>query len=263
MLSSRRWLRSARRACAGLGALATNCLVTALAATCLATAGCAGHSAFGGGHAGAAEYGELLLFPLDVVAPLPAGTEAGAASVDAEIRRYLEDQDRRVHPVPPEEARSAWLASAQALKSEVGAERMSFEGGAATLARRLHGERRFDALVLPWIALAPAKVRGRTVTWDGVTRTLRVVNPQGRSLKVLKDFQAQAAAPSLHVAVFAPDGRKLFEGSGGLDLLHALVLEGEPTRIGAELLPRAQIFADRTPVYEGIAVAFDPFLPRP
>ncbi len=236
--------------------------MAALAAVCLLVPGCAGRNSVAGGYAGASTVEDIVLFPLDVVAPLPPGTETGAASVEAEIRKYLTGHGKRVQPVPSEEAQSAWLASARALKSEVGTTQMNFEGAAATLARRLHGERHFDALVLPWIALGPAKVRGRTVTWDGVTRTLRVVNPQGRSLAVLKDFEARAAAPSLHVAIFAPDGQKLFEGVGGLDLLHALVLEGEPTRIDAELLPRAQIFADRTPVHEGIAVAFDPFLPR-
>jgi hypothetical protein len=101
------------------------------------------------------------------------------------------------------------------------------------------------------------------VTWDGVTRTLRVRNPEGRNLQVLRDLDTQAAAPSLHVAVYSPDGQKLFEGVGGLDLLHALVIEGEPTRIDAELLPRSQIFAERSSLQEGIAVGFDPFLPRP
>ena len=228
----------------------------------LLTAGCAGCNSVARGHKGAPALDDVVLFPLNVVVPLPPGLETAAPSVDAAIREYLDAHDKRVQAPTPEEAQAAWLASAQALKAEVGASQMSFEGAAAMLARRMHEERRFDAVVLPWIALRPAKVRGRTVTWDGVSRTLKVVNPEGRSLQVLKEFQAQAAAPSLQVAVFSQDGRKLFEGVGGLDLLHALVLEGEPTRIDAELLPRAQIFADRTPVQEGIAVAFDPFLPR-
>jgi len=236
--------------------------LVAAVAVALLTAGCAGGNTVTRGFKGAPAVDDVVLFPLNVVVPLPPGVETAAPSVDAAIREYLDAHDKRVQAPTPEEAQAAWLASAKALKAEVGASQMSFEGAAAMLARRLHAEQRFDALVLPWIALRPAKVRGRTVTWDGVTRTLKLVNPEGRSLQVLKDFQTQAVAPSLQLAVFSPDGRKLFEGVGGLDLLHALVLEGEPTRIDAELLPRAQVFADRTPVNEGIAVAFDPFLPR-
>ncbi len=236
-------------------------LLAALAIALLA-AGCAGRNTVLGGYKGAAAVREVVLLPLNVVVPLPPGLEAAAPFVEEEIRKYLDSHGKRVQLLTGEEAQVAWLASAQALKAEVGASQMSFEGAAAILAKQLHAERPFDALVLPWIALRPAKVRGRTVSWDGVTRTLRIVNPEGRSLQVLKDLEAQAAAPSLQLAVFAPDGRKLFEGLGGLDLLHALVLEGEPTRIDAELLPRSQIFADRSSLQEGVAVAFDPFLPK-
>jgi hypothetical protein len=246
-------IRLAPRARAGL---------LAALASMLLGAGCAGPSSVASGFEGASALRDVVLFPLNVVVPLPPGLEDAAPFVDEELRSYLDSHARRVQSLTPEEALAAWLASAQALKEEVGASQMSFEGAAAILATQLHLERRFDALVLPWIALRPAKVRGRSVSWDGVTRTLRIVNPEGRSLQVLRDLEAQAAAPSLQLAVFSPDGRKLFEGVGGLDLLHALVLEGQPTRIGAELLPRAQIFTDRSLLEEGIAVSFDPFLPK-
>jgi len=235
-------------------------LVAALAVA-LAAAGCTTRNTVANDYAGGAAVGDVVLFPLNVVVPQPPGLEDAAPLVEQELQRYLDSHGKHVQAPTREDAEAEWLASAQALRAEIGAAQMSFEGAAAILARRVHARRRFDALVLPWIALRAAKVRGRTVTWDGVTRTLRIVNPQGRSLQVLKDFQAEAAAPSLQLAVFAPDGRKIFEGVGGLDLLHALVLEGEPTRIDAELLPRDRIFADRGAIQEGIAVAFDPFLP--
>jgi hypothetical protein len=203
-----------------------------------------------------------MLFPLNTVVPVPSGLEPGVDSVEIELRRYLESHERRVQAPAPRDAHAAWLAAAQALKAEVGDSGMSFEGAARVLARQLAGAHRFDALVLPWIALRPAKVRGRSVTWDGVTRTLRVVNPSGRSLGFLEDFQAQAAVPSIRVAVFSAQGEKIFEGAGGLDLVHALSVEGEPPRIDARPRPRSEIFSDRAPIREGIAVAFDPLLPR-
>jgi hypothetical protein len=225
-------------------------------------AGCA-RNVVARGYTGAKTVHEVALFPLNVVAPLPTGMSPGTASVEAELRAYLEAQGKRVEPVGPRDARATWLASAQALKAEVGESKMSFDGAARVLARSLSRERRFDALVLPWIALRPAKVRGREVAWDGVVRTMKLVNPSGRSPTLLEDFTADAAAPSLQVVVLSADGAKIFEGIGGLDLVHELVIDGDPPRIDARPLARPEIFSDRTPIREGVAVAFDPFLPRP
>jgi len=241
----------------------TRPLLLSLLALALLAPGCAGRNVLARGHAGGAVVREVLLFPLNVVVPIPPGLEAGAPSVEVELRTYLESHGKRVQTLEPRDAYSAWLAAAQALKAEVGDTQMSFEGAARVLARQLANAHRFDALVLPWIALRPAKVRGRSVTWDGVTRTLRVVNPGGRSLGFLDDFQAQAAAPSIQVVVFSAEGARIFEGTGGLDLIHALAIEGDPPKVDAVPRPRAEVFSDRTPIREGIAVAFDPFLPRP
>ena len=233
----------------------------ALLLPALLAAGCTGN-VVARGHRGATAVREVALFPLNVVVPMPEGVAPGTASVEAELRAYLEAHGKRVEEVAPRDARAAWLASARALKAEVGEAQMSFDGAARVLARTLRQERRFDAIVLPWLALRPARVRGRTVTWDGVSRTLALVNPAGRSSMLIEDFAAEAAAPALQLAVFAADGTKIFEGVGGLDLVHELVIDGDPPRIDARPLPRNEIFADRTPIREGVAVAFDPFLPR-
>ena len=240
----------------------TQPLLFSLLALALIAPGCAGRNVLARGHAGGEAVREVLLFPLNVVVPIPAGLEAGAPSVEVELRTYLESRGKRVQTLAPRDAHAAWLAGAQALKAEVGDAQMSFEGAARILARQLAKAHRFDALVLPWIVLRPAKVRGRVVRWDGVTRTLRVVNPSGRSLGFLDDFEAQAAAPSIQVAVFSAEGARIFEGAGGLDLIHALAIEGDPPKVDAVPRPCSEVFSDLTPIREGIAVAFDPFLPR-
>jgi hypothetical protein len=234
----------------------------ALLAAALLAAGCAGRSPAALARAQGAAVQDLLLLPLDVVAPVPAGVEPGVAYVEAELQAALEAHGKRVQTLAPRDAHAAWLAAAQALKSEVGVDAMRFEGAARVLARKLARERRFDALVLAWIALRPAKVRGRSVRWDGVTRTLPVVNPSGRSLGFLEDFEAQAAVPSIQLAVFSAAGEPLFEGIGGLDLIHVLAVEGDPPKVDARPRPPAEVFSDRTPLREGIALALDPFLPR-
>ena len=224
--------------------------------------GCAGRSVPARGRAQGGAVREVLLFPLNVVVPMPTGLEPGAPRVEEAVRSYLESQGRRVQTLPPRDAQAAWLAAAEALKAEVGDAQMSFEGAARLLARELARERRFDALVLPWLALRPAKVHGRVVSWDGVSRTLRVANPSGRSLGFLGDFQAQAAAPSLQVVVFSAEGETIFAGVGGLDLIHSLAIQGDPPKVDAVPLPRSEVFSDLSSLQEGIGIAFDPFLPR-
>jgi hypothetical protein len=234
----------------------------ALLVLALLAAGCA-RNVVARGFRGGQTVREVALFPLNVVVPLPAGLAPGTAFVEAELSAYLEAHGKRVERVPPGDARADWLASAQALRAEVGEEGMSFDGAGRLLARRLRAERRFDALVLPWLALRTAKVRGRTVSWDGVTRTLELASPSPRSPALLADFAAQAAAPSLQLAVFSAGGAKIFEGTGGLDLVHELVIAGDPPRVDARPRPPAEIFSERSAIREGVAVAFDPFLPRP
>jgi hypothetical protein len=184
--------------------------------------------------------------------------------VSEALSAWLAAQRFAVETYPAPEARTAWAAAAQELREELGSGQMTFEGAARVLARTLHHDRAFDALVLPWLALRQAKVQGRTVQWDGVTRTLRVAGGEPAHIGfLLRDFHADALAPSLQVAVFSADGDKLCEGVGGLDLTHAMVISGNPPRIGEERLPAAQILSDRANVSEGIALALTPLLRAP
>ncbi len=236
--------------------------LAALGALALAALACAGRPA-AAPHARAAGVERVLVFPLNVVVAMPSGLERGALSVTEALRTWLLAQGLAVDEVPIAEARAKWLAAAQALREQRGEQQMGFEAAASVLARALHRERDFDALILPWIALRPAKVRGRTVTWDGVSRTLRLVGGESkRTHFLIEEFSADAAAPSLQVAVLSGEGAKLFDGVGGLDLVHALVVAGDPPKIGEQLLPGAQMLSDHATVNEGIAIALAPLAKR-
>jgi hypothetical protein len=158
-----------------------------------------------------------------------------------------------------DEAKQEWLANALALKVAVGEERMSFPSAGSLLARRLQRTRRFDALVIPWITLRPAQVRGTSVKWDGVVRTIPLSADSDRKTGFFQFFRAQMPAPSLQVFVFAPDGRRLFEGIGGLDFADEVTVDAKARH--ADFHPRPDLFADPRNLREGIALAFDPFLP--
>jgi hypothetical protein len=241
----------------GVGPPAAALLVAALLA-----AGCAGRSPAPAAPSPGAAARQLVLLPLDVVAPVPPGLEPGVGFVEAELLLTLESHGKSVRLLAARDAHAAWLAAARDLKAEVGDDEMDFEGAARVLERNIARDSPFDALVLAWIVLRPAKVRGRSVRWDGVTRTLRVVNSTDRSLGFLDDFEAVAAVPSIQLAVFSAQGEPIFEGIGGLDLVHALTVEGDPPKIDARPHPREEVFSDRTSLREGIAIALDPFVPR-
>lgn len=205
----------------------------------------------------------VVVFPLNVVVTLPTDVESGVAAVSEELRAYLEARGLAVDRVELADAREAWLRSAQALKAEVGPDRMSFEGAGRTLARQLREVKDFDALILPWIAMRSARMQGGTISWDGVKRKLKVAGSDGRprSSWVLGRVRSTVVAPSLQLAVFSPQGEKLYEGIGGLDLVHDADLDVSSARIHFEMVPRTPIFQDRAYLRQGIAIAVDPLLP--
>src|SRR5258705_3843064 len=110
-------------------------------ALCLAAVGCARPAAVAPAAAPAAR--SVLLFPLNVVVPMPGGLESGAASVSEALQAYLEARGSRVQTLDPAAAGAAWLAAAKELKAELGEDKMSFDGAARVLARTLHRERSF------------------------------------------------------------------------------------------------------------------------
>jgi hypothetical protein len=207
----------------------------------------------------------VLLFPLNVVGvELPSEVEAGADAVARELRGYLEGRGLAVEVLELGPAREAWLRAAMARKAEVGSEGLSLEGAASTLARQLSETHEFDALLLPWIAIQAARLKGGVVAWDGVKRKLEVV-AEGRNKRarwVLGRLELWVKAPSLHVLGFSPEGEKLFEGVGGLDLVDDAQLDLSASKIRFDMTPKAQIFQDPARLREGIAIALEPLLPR-
>jgi hypothetical protein len=208
----------------------------------------------------------LLLLPVGVVAALPPELEEGSDRVESALRAFLESRARRVETLSFGEARREWTASAADLREEVGTGAMSFEGAARHLARRLRAAREFDALVVPSLAFRSARLRTRRVSWDGVERRIETVGEplEAGSVVLSNTFHGAISAPSLIVHVFSPDGTLIFQGAGGLDLVHrARFLPGRwLSDMRWQLEPKSDPFSDAKLLHEGIAVALDPLLPR-
>jgi len=243
----------------------TPCALVVSAALALLGVACGGGSAARPEEASApASPQRVLLFPLNVVVTLPSEVEAGVGAVASELRATLERRGLTVETLELGAARDAWLRAAMAHKAEVGPEKISFEGAASTLARQLHETRSFDALLVPWIAMRAARMRGGSVAWDGVKRKLDLAGEAGnkRIRWALSRLQLTVKASSLQVVGFSPAGAKLFDGIGGLDLVDEAELDVSATKIHFDMVPKPEIFQDRAHLREGIAIALGAFLPR-
>ena len=216
---------------------------------------------------GDSHFERALLFPLNVVVAMPGELEAGAGRVDEALRGYLAERGRSVETLPYSEARSAWIESVKACMAAAAQGCKGFDGAGSLLAQRLADGREFDALIIPYLTMRPARMQLRSVKWDGVSRTLETVGEFQRSgdVELMNSFNGTTQAPSLAVFVFSHQGRKMFQGVGGLDLAHRVRIEPgkvtiADTRWNFELVQ--DVFSDPEHLREGVAIAFYPLLAK-
>lgn len=234
----------------------------------LLMASACGGASTGNRVSGDAQFERALLFPLNVVVAMPGALEGGAGRVDEAVRSYLTERGRHVDTMPFSEARSAWVASVKECIAAASSGCKGFDGAASLLAKRLADGREFDALIIPYLAMRPARMQMRNVKWDGVSRTLETIGEPTKSgdIDLSGSFNGQTQAPSLAVFVFSKQGRKMFQGVGGLDLAHRVRMDPGrgitimDTRWNFELLP--DVFANPENLREGVAVAFYPLLAK-
>lgn len=207
----------------------------------------------------------VLLFPLNVVAALPTDVESGVGPVSEELAAELAARGYEVESVELRAARDAWLEGALALKAEVGPDKMSFDGAASMLARRLAAQRPFDVLILPWLVVGPAsKGSGAWVRWDGIKRKIQLAEREGERVQMgrigaykewLERVSGSLPAASVQVAAFSPTGAKLCQRAGGLDLLVDVAIESQGRTIYFDWAPKAAPLEDRRHLREGVLLA--------
>jgi len=258
-----RGARPARTARRRIGAAA---LLAVVAVACVSKAPT---SVVAEGHEGAPGVQRFLLVPANLVVALRPELEGGIEPVQAEIAAYLEQQGRAVERISLPDARRVWEQSVSELAAS-GTE-LDFPKAAESFARKLGDGRDFQALVIPSLLLQKVVVRHRGAEWDGVERRIRVVNlphrSAGRTSDVLVDglasgsLNAAMAVSSLHVMVFTREGRRIFEGRGGLEFLQDVDLAKVTESFHFEIKPRSDVFQDREILREAVEVALTPYLP--
>lgn len=220
----------------------------------------------------------VVVAPMNLPIQLAPDLEDAVDPVMQELLRYLAAHDARVSTIFGPDAWGLWRESEEALQhgSEATPDVASV---ASVFSRALARESSFDALVLPSLVYREARVAGRHAQWDGVRRRLRFrVAPgtqTGRSQPVADaihttdpakvgpaapDYRGRITGLSLHALVFTPDGRVVFQGFGGLDLVHDPVHVRDAGGDGPSLRLHATLLDKPEHVREGVALTLDPYL---
>jgi len=220
----------------------------------------------------------VAVAPLNLPVELAPDLEDAVDPVAAEIIRYLQTRGARVAVIFAPDAWTLWQESAAAIQTDrEGAPDLLETARAFSVALDAHAD--YDLLVLPSLVFREAKVVGRFAHWDGVRRRVRFRTRSGGPIGWAKpipdpilsgDVGATAATErewrgritglSLHALLFTPEGRGVFQGFGGLDLVHDAVQEREGSADPPLLRLHASLLANGDHVREGIAQALDPYL---
>lgn len=205
----------------------------------------------------------VVVAPLNLTVRAPSDLAGKGDPVWTELLSYLQKQDRQVAVLSPLSAERLWLAATADL--DLSDRQAALRTGYSRLARELAGHRDFDLLVVPSLVMRPARVSGLHASWDGVQRPVPnaatavhrgVGDIMGPGTDLLTGgLTGKVVAASLHVVVLRPDGTRLYDRLGGLDVLQEARRDNTPD--GAlRFAARAQPFSNREWVAEGVERAF-------
>jgi hypothetical protein len=207
---------------------------------------------------GADDAARIVVAPLNLSLRLDHDLEDAVAPVEEEIIRTLQSSGARVALIwPPADAWSLWRDSMAAIQSSEDPDR-DLEAAAGVFVRTLREHADFDLVVMPSLVFREARVVGRTARWDGVQRRVSVrVRPGPESGAPATEWEGRITGLSLYVLGFTPEGRRLFEGLGGLDLVHDAVVAETRNHGRSFLRLQREVLENPEHVQEGVALALD------
>jgi hypothetical protein len=203
----------------------------------------------------------VLVMPLNLAVRMAPEFEGIADPVWQELLTHLQQQDQSVRLLPAEDTFGLWSQVMEELESSHPG--FDLPTAVGRLALRLSEDEEYDLMLVPSLVLRSAPLRGRQAAWDGVRRALPVRSPQ-TDLDVLSTlglqdsgFRGRVTAASLHLLILARDGRAVFEGLGGLDVLQEATRLDTGLGTSWSLRWRAAPFGQPKHLREGIDRAFD------
>jgi hypothetical protein len=212
----------------------------------------------------------VLMTPFNLALSVPEELQDIDEPVWYELLRHFQAHDRQVTVIEPVDAELLWLDALDDL--EQSGKTPDLETASSHFARLVGEQVNYELLLMPSLVLRSARVQGRNAYWDGVRRRLHVrgmpmsgpiteIGLPGSNPGVW-GLKGRVTAASLHVAFLARDGRLLYQGLAGLDLIQEAIPDRRRPRDSWQLVPREAPFADVASLREGLALAFERGMPR-
>jgi hypothetical protein len=212
----------------------------------------------------AARVSIVAIAPLNLAIRTPDELKGKGEPVWEQLQQHFQILDKQVALVAPLRAERLWFEAH--IDLDYSDRTRALQVAHARFAQALAEIRSYDLLVVPSLVLRPARLRSGYASWDGVRRVvargLQVIDPGFSDLfhpsggPVSSGLRGKIGAASLHVAVLRPDGTRVYEGLGGLDLVQELHRD-DPWGGRWTFEPRAEPFADAGHVREGVQRALD------
>jgi hypothetical protein len=201
---------------------------------------------------------------MNLVRALPAEISDGAQPVEKALLAHLKGRGLEVSQLDLLEGRKLW---AQAVSE---AQQQGSKDASLPFVKHLAERGDFDVVMLPSFVTRTVYVSDNSGTWDGVRRSMTVVNAPSRGVGGSTDTFSKGVfaggvsgamqATSLHLVVFSRQGERVFEGIGGFDFVHEIDLSPARQRHW-NLRRRARLPGSPEVVQEGVAIALGPYLP--
>jgi hypothetical protein len=214
----------------------------------------------------------VLVLPLNLVAAMPDEVADGAGHVDKILLDYLAERGKSVSTIGFQDAAVGWRAGESDCRAAAAKKCDRFVGVAPFAARKLRTDHEYDVLIVPYLLLRGARTNGYLASFDGVERPVQMPRyapygpygyyPYGYGLNWWDGWGgSRIRAASLKVFGFSADGKKLFDGIGGLDVVDRVDASEES---GAYTVnARENVLGDPNAIHEGVARALSPLVPLP
>jgi hypothetical protein len=213
----------------------------------------------------------VLVLPLNLVAEMPAEVEDRAPRVDEIMLDYLSQSGKSVSTIGFRDASAAWRASESDCRSAATKDCERFLRVAPYAARHLRADHEYDVVIVPYLLLRGARTNGYLASFDGVERPMKgypAYGPYGYGpygygypygYGPYGFSGGRIRAVSLKVYGFSAEGKRLFDGIGGLDVVDQIEASDE----GYTSAVRENVLSESHEIREGVARALSNFVPRP
>ena len=213
----------------------------------------------------------ILVAPFNIVSSLPPELEGSTRLINTILVDHLEAHGKTVHVIGFRAGRDLWQASMKEVRDS--GQPRKFENAARIYAQKLGDAVEFDVLIVPSVFIQNAKMRGRTVRWDGAEQRMEIEGSRGRNSSNVYRGQGgtlNVRAASIFIHVLDRAGDSIQTKRAGLEIIQHLEFKVErdglagsaSEHVSQGLVNDTPPIEDEEMVRAGVAAALSPFLPE-